>query len=272
LIHASDGTALANYDYGPFGEVIRATGPMAKLNPVREGSKFYDDETDLVYYGYRYYNPSTGRWVNRDPVAEQGGKNLYGYLGDDAVNHYDFLGLLDPGTCSTGVAVGATAAEAIAAVPAGAVILGTAVSAGAVYVTYQVCKTVCNNLFCNLRHPTWPNCGGPSDPQSAITQSGINPGWNLDGTPTVTASGPASPSACPSGGTWYSLTANYFTVIQTGTITYTYNISVVCCNCCKKYTSGQNCRVIHSQRGSGGQPPPPTGPPFQGPTYPPGSS
>ena len=30
-----DGTTSANYEYSPFGELIRATGPMAKLNPKR---------------------------------------------------------------------------------------------------------------------------------------------------------------------------------------------------------------------------------------------
>ena len=55
---------------GPFGEVIRATGPMAKANPFRFSTKFDDDETDFLYFGYRYYIPSTGRWLSRDPLGE----------------------------------------------------------------------------------------------------------------------------------------------------------------------------------------------------------
>jgi len=55
---------------GPFGEVIRATGPMAKVNPMRFSTKYQDDESDLLYYGYRYYKPSTGTWVSRDPLGE----------------------------------------------------------------------------------------------------------------------------------------------------------------------------------------------------------
>ncbi len=70
LIQANDGSSLANYEYGPFGEVIRATGPMAKLNPFRFSTKFDDDESDFVYYGYRYYNPSTGRWLSKDPLGD----------------------------------------------------------------------------------------------------------------------------------------------------------------------------------------------------------
>lgn len=61
---------------GPFGEVIRATGPMARANPFRFSTKYQDDETDLVYYGYRYYNASTGRWLSCDPYEEVGGNLL----------------------------------------------------------------------------------------------------------------------------------------------------------------------------------------------------
>ena len=50
---------------GPFGEVLRATGPMAKANPFRFSTKYQDDETDLLYYGYRYYSASTGRWIEQ---------------------------------------------------------------------------------------------------------------------------------------------------------------------------------------------------------------
>ncbi len=65
LVKAVDGTSSAVYEYGPFGEVIRATGPMARANPFRFSSKYQDDETDLLYYGYRYYNASTGRWIQQ---------------------------------------------------------------------------------------------------------------------------------------------------------------------------------------------------------------
>jgi len=70
LINAADGTLVANYDYGPFGEVIRSTGPMAKANPIRFSTKYQDDESDLQYYGYRYYKPSTGTWLSRDQLSD----------------------------------------------------------------------------------------------------------------------------------------------------------------------------------------------------------
>lgn len=93
LVNAANGTSLAQYEYGPFGEVLRATGAMAKTNPFRFSTKYQDDESDLLYYGYRYYNASTGRWVSRDPVEEKGGFNLYAFVADNPVCTSDRLGL-----------------------------------------------------------------------------------------------------------------------------------------------------------------------------------
>jgi len=72
LINAGDGTLPANYEYEPFGELIRATGPLAKLNPIRFSTKYQDDESDLVCYPHRSYNTSIGRWLSRDPISEIG--------------------------------------------------------------------------------------------------------------------------------------------------------------------------------------------------------
>jgi len=46
----------------------------------------------VTYYGYRYYDPVTGRWPSRDPIGERGGVNLYGFVGNDGVNSWDLLG------------------------------------------------------------------------------------------------------------------------------------------------------------------------------------
>jgi RHS repeat-associated protein len=93
LINAADGTSVANYEYGPFGEVVRTTGPMAKANPIRFSTKYDDDESDLLYYGYRYYKASTGTWFSRDPIEESGGNNLYGFVTNNPVQYADVLGL-----------------------------------------------------------------------------------------------------------------------------------------------------------------------------------
>lgn len=47
----------------------------------------------MADYGYRYYDPLTGRWPSRDPIEEKGGVNLYGFVGNDPVGHFDLLGL-----------------------------------------------------------------------------------------------------------------------------------------------------------------------------------
>ncbi len=79
---------------GPFGEIIRATGPMAKVNPIRFSTEYCDDESDLLYYGYRYYKASTGDWLNRDPMEEDGGDNLYGFVRNNPISRVDNLGLI----------------------------------------------------------------------------------------------------------------------------------------------------------------------------------
>jgi hypothetical protein len=48
----------------------------------------------LIYYGYRYYDPVTGRWPSRDPIEEEGGINLYGFVGNNGINNLDVLGML----------------------------------------------------------------------------------------------------------------------------------------------------------------------------------
>jgi RHS repeat-associated protein len=93
MVKATDGTISAQYEYGPFSEPIRVTGPMGKTNPIRFSSKYTDDESDFLNYGHRYYSPSTGRWLNRDPIDERGGLNLYVMLRGDLINQIDPTGL-----------------------------------------------------------------------------------------------------------------------------------------------------------------------------------
>ena len=61
-----DGEIVAEYAYDAFGNTIYEDGDMADFFPHRFSTKYYDAETDLYYYGYRYYSPSLGRWISRD--------------------------------------------------------------------------------------------------------------------------------------------------------------------------------------------------------------
>jgi len=62
---------------------------------------FTKSASGVRYYGFRYYNPNTGRWPNRDPIQEQGGLNLYGMVGNNPVNSWDYLGLAANYKCCT---------------------------------------------------------------------------------------------------------------------------------------------------------------------------
>ncbi len=66
---------------------------MSAIMPLRFSSKYADNETGLVYYGYRYYNSNTGRWLGRDPIEEYGGVNIYAFAANDPCNYVDILGL-----------------------------------------------------------------------------------------------------------------------------------------------------------------------------------
>ena len=81
------------FEYGPFGELIRATGAKKDDFNFRFSTKYEDTETGLLYYGYRYYNAEIGRWLNRDPIGEYGGANLYCMVGNSPLNFLDYLGL-----------------------------------------------------------------------------------------------------------------------------------------------------------------------------------
>ena len=90
----TNGATAAHYEYDPFGNTLVATGAMAKENPFRFSTKYTDDETGLLYYGFRYYSPQLGRWVSRDPAGIGGGSSEYAFLANTSVNQVDSLGLI----------------------------------------------------------------------------------------------------------------------------------------------------------------------------------
>ncbi len=92
LINVGSGVTEAAYEYNSFGELLRADGVYAKLNPFRFSTKWQDDESGLINYGFRYYSATLGRFINRDPIGEKGGLNLYGFCANDGVNHWDYMG------------------------------------------------------------------------------------------------------------------------------------------------------------------------------------
>ena len=105
------GQISGNLEYDAFGREVRAWGtttgpnpppglpanrPFIDQLPFHFSSKFTDQESGFNYYGYRFYNADWGRWLNRDPIEEAGGHNLYGMVKNNAVNWIDLLGLRLP--------------------------------------------------------------------------------------------------------------------------------------------------------------------------------
>ncbi len=78
-LYTSEGAIASTYTYSPFG-AVETTGETA--TPLQWSSEIADEELGLVYYNYRHYNPTDGRWINRDPIGIKGGLNLYGFVGN----------------------------------------------------------------------------------------------------------------------------------------------------------------------------------------------
>jgi len=64
------GEPYERVEYLPFGEIwIEETDPATGYIPFRFTSKELDEETGLYYYGARYYEPTTSRWISPDPAG-----------------------------------------------------------------------------------------------------------------------------------------------------------------------------------------------------------
>ena len=83
--------AVSSYTYGPYGEIISADDQHNQ--PFSYQTKMRHPRSGLVYFGYRWYTPQQKRWLNRDPLGEAGGLNLYSYCSENPVNFFDALGL-----------------------------------------------------------------------------------------------------------------------------------------------------------------------------------
>ncbi len=93
---STNGMLVAQYTYDPFGNVLTTSGPLASANRYRFSSKEWNDNTGLYYYGYRFYDPNLQRWLNRDPIDEDGGINLYRFTENNSIGFADPYGLQCP--------------------------------------------------------------------------------------------------------------------------------------------------------------------------------
>jgi RHS repeat-associated protein len=98
VIDTATGTIVQQITYDEFGNVLSDTNPG--FQPFGFAGGLYDQDTKLVRFGARDYNPAAGRWTAKDPtLLSGGGTNLYNYAQTDPVNHTDLTGL---GDCKEG--------------------------------------------------------------------------------------------------------------------------------------------------------------------------
>ena len=93
-------TAPGHLD-GPFGELVSQSGSYASENIYRFSTKPIDIETGYYYYGYRYYDSANGRFLNRDPIEEDGGINVYSFVLNGTLNRIDLYGLSTKRNCQS---------------------------------------------------------------------------------------------------------------------------------------------------------------------------
>ncbi len=94
----SQGTVVWSWDSDPFGSTLPNEDPdgdgvNTTIN-LRFSGQYFDQETGLHYNYFRYYDPSTGRYITSDPIGLAGGLNTYGYVGGNPLRWYDPLGLM----------------------------------------------------------------------------------------------------------------------------------------------------------------------------------
>jgi RHS repeat-associated protein len=90
------GEQVVEYLYDSWGKVISVTGPLAdtvgQANPIRYRGYYWDAETGLFYVGSRYYDPTTGRFINADATEALGlsgnilSTNMFAYCNNNPMN------------------------------------------------------------------------------------------------------------------------------------------------------------------------------------------
>ncbi len=91
---SESGAIAAQYIYDPYGNILQSSGPLADRFAFGFSTKYHDWETDLIAYQLRTYTPTHGRWLNRDPIGEVGGENLYAFVDNSPMQWNDSIGLI----------------------------------------------------------------------------------------------------------------------------------------------------------------------------------
>ena len=93
LYVSETGGIAAQYTYNSYGNIIESSGPLANVFSFGFSTKYHDREIGTVTYQQRVYGPALGRWLNRDPIGESGGENLYDFVNNSPCLAIDSTGL-----------------------------------------------------------------------------------------------------------------------------------------------------------------------------------
>jgi RHS repeat-associated protein len=85
------GNLRARYDYDAWGQRTKLSGDLDA--DFGFTGHLHHKPTGLILTHYRAYDPRLGRWLSRDPIAENGGINLYGYVENNPIRFWDPFGL-----------------------------------------------------------------------------------------------------------------------------------------------------------------------------------
>ncbi|MBR3924782.1 MAG: RHS repeat-associated core domain-containing protein, partial [Kiritimatiellae bacterium] len=88
----SSGICICESRYNAFGDVMIEAGTIVSI-PFQFSTKYYDVESGLLDYGFRFYSAENGRWLNRDYIGESDGANLFAFCINNSLLNYDYLGL-----------------------------------------------------------------------------------------------------------------------------------------------------------------------------------
>ena len=97
LVTDSAGNTVKQISYDSFGNILADSAPALAI-PFGFAGGLHDRDVNLVRFGFRDYDPETGRWTAKDPIGFAGGDvDLWGYVLGDPVNFIDPIGLSDSG-------------------------------------------------------------------------------------------------------------------------------------------------------------------------------
>ena len=170
----ASGTVRARYDYDPFGRKTKLEGNLD--SDFGYTGHYHHAASGLSLALYRAYDPDLGRFINRDPIKESGGFNLYGYTDNNPINYVDRDGLCGTMTMSAmALLFIVVAVYAVVTNPAVQKALDKAANdlANGVQGSYEAAKEALNAVFSESSGAGEPiDADGNVVPESDLTPTG----------------------------------------------------------------------------------------------------